>query len=703
MRVLVAVACLLPLLAEAQVTFSNVGSRSDSNNISGDITVTTGAEGFVLIHFDRHAGAITEPTVTLETVSPSYTLSFDSTPAHYRAYIWDSADITSMSCTTDCTWSWTGNSANDIYFLWGSLIDWDQANMGTSFTATDGYNTAVTSCSVAHAGTSGELVTVMHHSDAPSITHTWGNFGANEVYDSTTDGTSSAASYGNGGSSPETISMSGTDDCSAVAIVFEEAVTTPTLSSVAQNTQSTTTITFQATPSESGTWWWAVYNKDEVTNVPATCNAVETATGAIDSGTGTATGSSQSTFVADVVAPIRVVDFYVCVDGSTNGDSAVYSVLDAARTTLTGYATITDTGADGVSALSPLTPYTATANTTINTSQLSTVSQDDRFNANDLLDLGDGTGFAHDGPDVMASVNYVGNTIDLSVMSATSSQTGISISNLVNELGGALVSDALGTSNWGIEYETLTPGTHCDSGETCVTWDEDALVVVETKIGQENNYLCHNIYVQNYGNGDGTLAAPFDAAHPVCINNSAPVIDSETIEVLAFTTNEAITAVDIGAVCTDPDGGTPQSYLHAETSLDTGLSYSTVTELVTGTPTVENETGTTLWWLCRDAPYSWSIWTSTWYVVTTWTVGNYTGVDLSTALASIETDAPWRVGGDPYSTPGCNPSGNVVSQNPTASSEAGAYDTITLTLASGVNCSIVGRRGAKLRGVAVGL
>jgi hypothetical protein len=652
---------------------------------NGTLTLDAGSNRKLLVFMARQNNTDPAPTITVDGDAPTETLTFnfDSavSPEHWHyGFLWDEATIAAMGGSLV---AYSGGAGFSRFWCYGVIEDTVQTNL-TSFIGTDAFDSG-TELSLTSTSSSGDLIVAGGTVQPETTTFTdWDTL--TEHFDADIDTKRGGFASGNGGDTPTTVTVSTSGATSGTLIVFEDLASGPTISGFAEQSDDDTGIVFEATPSATGDADWAAYNKDEATNVPADCAAIRTHTGAIDFGTVPVTGSMQFTFEADVVAPLRVIDVYLCmVDDATMTDSIVYSLADQARETLAGYAIITDTGADGVDALSPLTPYSATANTTDTTRLLDTLSQIARFAIGDLVDLGDGTGFASDGPDVPEDVDYEDDEILLASMVATSTETGITVSNLVNELGTALINPALGTSDWGLEYELGTPGTDCDAMETCTAWDEDALAVFNTLTGSENVYRCSTLYIQHYGDGDGLLDAPFDVGHDICINNSQPTVDSESLSLRAFTTDESVGSVDIDGVASDDEGDTV-TYLHPDVTLGTGLSYSSATGLVTGTPTVEDESGFAVKWPVRDENYLWTIWETTWYVITTWTFPNVVGeADVEAAEAVILAAAEWLQGELVTVVSECLSNhvgaaeGEIVAQDPAAMAEVVAYPAITLT------------------------
>jgi hypothetical protein len=691
LRYLLSLAALLvagPTLA-ASVTATTGWVCAGDAQPNGTLTIDAGSNRKLLITHTRENNTDPAPTITVggQSATESFVRFYDvsATPDQWvYAWIWNASAITAMSGSAVSFGGATQTFARG--WCYGTVENTDQAALG-AYDDTD-VTSSATSLASTTTSSSGDLIVAAAVMDNAASTFTsWDTL--SEVSDVDHDGGRMGFAAGNGGDATTTVTISAGDDWTLVSLVFANLAAPTATVALAKDSSTTTTIVFDVTFDQTVSFYWAAYNKDEAANVPANCAAIQTATGALssDDNAQTATASVEKQFTVTVTAPLRVIDLYAC-GSNGNGSTAALSVLDAVRTTLTGYATIADTGADGVDALSPLTPYTATVNTTNGSRTLSALSQDDRFFAGELLDLGNGTGFPDDGPTVIESVNYAADTMVIGD-AATSNQTGApTISNLVNELGSALISPALGTSNWGIEYELGTETVDCDAddlaGDACVSWDEDALAIIHTLTGAETAYRCYTIYLQHYGNGTGLFAAPMNIAHKVCVNNDPPTADAAPLDRRVFAPMTDEGTIDIGAAISDVNGGTNVCYLRSALPADATYSSSTGIITLTAGFAAEDEDGFTLVFLCRDEGYSWVQWQIIWFSIDTWTAPDVVG-DTDIPAAQEELAPPHRLADEVTVIEACDdaPEGEIFAQAPTAMSEAAADAVLSISVSTG--------------------
>lgn len=190
----------------------------------------------------------------------------------------------------------------------------------------------------------------------------------------------------------------------------------------------------------------------------------------------------------------------------------------------------------------------------------------------------------------------------------------------------------------------------------------------------------------------GLFSAPasvgiFSADDTICVNNTAPEEDT-ALEPFAVVVDDPIETVDFRTIITDPDTDT-LSYAVTSGTLPTGLTLNSVGTL-DGTPTVESEAGVAITVTGTDGCGDFATTSFTIYPVDTWTVPNLEDLNSAESAAAIVAAAPWRadlvgltIAGETCDTE--HTAGDVVSQDPAAAAEAGAYDNIDVTLA--LSCS----------------
>lgn len=161
---------------------------------------------------------------------------------------------------------------------------------------------------------------------------------------------------------------------------------------------------------------------------------------------------------------------------------------------------------------------------------------------------------------------------------------------------------------------------------------------------------------------------------PVCPVLEGPIVWDE---------DEAIATYTIDA--TDDDAGDVLTYSSTGDSLPAGLSLNTSTGQITGTPTTEDTSGAALEFTVTDEAGANCTVEVTSFVVNTWTVPNCVGSNLGECADLVAAAAPWRaddpdVSATSFACDALTATGDVVSQSPTAASEASALAAIGVVI-----------------------
>lgn len=199
---------------------------------------------------------------------------------------------------------------------------------------------------------------------------------------------------------------------------------------------------------------------------------------------------------------------------------------------------------------------------------------------------------------------------------------------------------------------------------------------------------------------DGLFTSPavgnFTTDDTVYVNNTAPICDPQ-IEYLVLTEDVAMSAVDLTAFGTCSDANS-----HAMTYSITGGSLPAGTSLGgtgnkdwSGTPTTENEAGTTVTVTVTDVAGDSTTFEFIVYVVNTWTVPNCDSNTLVECSAEIIAAAPWRADDAGLSVSGyiCGtgqPFLSIASQLPVAAGQASAFEVIEVELVAAIVPDLVG-------------
>lgn len=239
------------------------------------------------------------------------------------------------------------------------------------------------------------------------------------------------------------------------------------------------------------------------------------------------------------------------------------------------------------------------------------------------------------------------------------------------------------------EYETAT-----NENATCAVSIDTAgdVTLTPNSAGDCDGRRTFEISYEDVSSAtDGLFTAPtvgnFSTDDTAYVNNTAPVCDiNPDDDLIALEEDAAMTSVDLSLLgaCTDDDGDS-LTYSISSGTLPNGTSLGgTGNKDWSGTPDTEDEVGAALTVTVTDTPGDTTTFQFTAFVINTWTVPDLSGLDTTDAEAAIVAAAPWRENDIGFSVSGftCDAGAEnlVVSQDPTASTEAGATDPISASL-----------------------
>ena len=170
-------------------------------------------------------------------------------------------------------------------------------------------------------------------------------------------------------------------------------------------------------------------------------------------------------------------------------------------------------------------------------------------------------------------------------------------------------------------------------------------------------------------------------------NNTVPVCD-EGLNVFVYDQDVAIDDYDLNISCTDDDTGDTLDFTVTTGTLPTGLALGgTGNATLSGTPTVETETGAAVTFTATDDATDTDTLDSLIYVVDTATVPNYVGETVSSVSAVHAAAFPWQIDSlDLTLNFACDataPADEIFAQDPAAASEIEPFEQVTVTASTG--------------------
>ena len=230
-----------------------------------------------------------------------------------------------------------------------------------------------------------------------------------------------------------------------------------------------------------------------------------------------------------------------------------------------------------------------------------------------------------------------------------------------------------------LEYEiastpdgyTVTIGTDCD---------------IEADTSGDTSQQRTAISYQDVSTNAGVFNAGTFAADDEWIwNNTAPTISVADVAQIVLTEDAEMDERLMLDVCDDIDAADTLAVSISSGTIPAGTALDSLTGSWTGTPTTEDESGETLTIRCTDPAGEYVEDDITVYVVNTWTVPNCVSSNIGECADLVEAAAPWRAGDPNVTTSGfacdaATATGDIVSQDPAASAEAEAFDSIAVLI-----------------------
>lgn len=209
----------------------------------------------------------------------------------------------------------------------------------------------------------------------------------------------------------------------------------------------------------------------------------------------------------------------------------------------------------------------------------------------------------------------------------------------------------------------LTHGTDCS---------------LEYSGNDSRQFVEYEIYDDSVGDW---MTGGVDGVGTLVFNNLGATCDQPAD--LFLDVGAAMSTFDLDDLCLDAEG---DSLTYAVTSgtLPTGVSLNGSTGALTGTPTVENESGASVTFTATDPYGATATQSMTLYPLDTITVPTCTGgVDVGTCVASIDATLFLQAGTTNYQCSESVAASDVISQSPAAAAEAAPFTSINLVVSTG--------------------
>ncbi len=330
----------LPAFAANVTATTGWLTKDGTTALNGDLTIDAGADWFVIINIDRATGDPPQPSCTLDGISPTHSIEYQSSNGHnFWGWLWSSAAIASTSgpaTTASCS-----SSSNDTYYVYGAIEDTSSTTF-SAFTGTDSTQSAadpvITSCT--HAANDLVIAAVLDEADATTIT-SWESL--SELEDVQGDATTGGFAAGNnGGDATITADIAAPENADGVCLVFvDDSGSTPAFSSGPTESPATNGFTIAGTITGSGT----------LTVEAVACNPGDAAPNNTELEAGQCGGGNAAQMNASEVWTTGVANDFLLTSANkparfdvyvagTNGtdDTAVSSFTDQDRSPRSGFA-----------------------------------------------------------------------------------------------------------------------------------------------------------------------------------------------------------------------------------------------------------------------------------------------------------------------------------------------------------------------------
>lgn len=243
---------------------------------------------------------------------------------------------------------------------------------------------------------------------------------------------------------------------------------------------------------------------------------------------------------------------------------------------------------------------------------------------------------------------------------------------------------------------TLTGGTQndwdVDDAYTIlplITWETDGDFSYTAFSGGVLTTIGYCIQDVSDATGEFTVPACWTTDDVIYLFNTAPNFDDMGAfdDILIFDVDVALSGVDLANYCTDVDSQT-MAFAYTGTP-ETGVTFNS-DGTVTGTSTVENESGAAMSVLCGDPGELYARQTFTQYSIDTYTATDCTGgVTVAECAVLWDADHPWYGSSLDYMMATFEYSdlvaaGDIISQTPTEATEVdNPLQTIDLVVSAG--------------------
>lgn len=454
-------------------------------------------------------------------------------------------------------------------------------------------------------------------------------------------------------------------------IIGMDLTTGPTfLVSPSVTATTITSYTLSYTPSQSTTFYTVACNPGESEPTVAQIKTADCGSGADAEASANEAVTGADTTQITGISMLRHDIYSVLSD--VGGDSVVDTLPNEDRTTDPGQTKVVTVSISATSIFALATD--STGDTTINSPTITGMTDTSDFQVGMFADVSSG---------FPAGAHRIESLTSTSVTlsdDATSTVANVTTTSDVYFVPTAAAADV-------IEGDTVAT---CAAGTDALTWQTDGdFSYTATTCGSTLTTIDYCIQDVSDATGEYTTPACWSVDDTVYLFNTPPVCDDEGPGNLVLEFNVPMTAVDFSLLCSDPDAQAIAYSIFSGTP-PTGTTLD-VDGVLTGTPTVEDETGVTLRIKALDTGGLGDILDDRFiWVVDTVTAPTLTDSDEAAAVTDMQTSFPWRTTDlgltitDACST--VEAAGQVLSQSPTAGSEVVASQQFDIVVSLGSVC-----------------
>ncbi len=713
-RLLALTSLLLASAAQgADLTATTGWSCTNSNGPGGgnvSFTVDSGSNrvGFFVALYENNTNpAMTFTSINNQTSDANWSYSNTTPTNDHYIYVHRFDESTLAAMNTDGIVGFSDAVPNaTLAFCWGVIEDADNTSLPTAFLDTDVSASTSSHDSTTTNDTDDYVISIAVASESNNtFTWEWLTEGHDDSGgDGWRGGLAGGSSDGAAAKDVTTVSIAnGPDDLSVVSFVVPNASATgPVLSGVTISA-ATNGYNLQGTLTGSGTLTAYGVACEPALSDPSVAQVVagncQDGTAALFSGSEVWTTGVQNDF--DITDANSAVRYDVCLAGNDGtSDSTTVSCSEVSRSADTDQSQVELTSVASTSAWALQSENTC--DTTNLSATISGCADTSWVIPGMLVDLSAGFADLTDVivEDVTASTIVLENAANATSANITVTQD-------------AYFNPTVAAGDW-IEYDdSATCSAGSDSGVSIAADGE--ITYTATNCG--STYTTVDYCIQ-----DDSSTAGVAFTTPDCWTTDDKLeffavrpdwdldIDGGD-QTIVLDQNVAMTSIDLTALCVDPQALTKDISQRSGT-LPSGVSLTSGT--LSGTPTVEDESGTAVVFSCFNTADLYSTTASfDFYVVDTWQMPTVTGGTLAAALTSILAAAPWRTEDDVTFSTGfaCSTSvavNNIITQVPAALAQVDdPYENFTVSVSLGEttpNCEprAGGNKKAVIRGVTIG-